>query len=122
MKLTNPTEAELEEAFAIYVAGWTKLNNGEWRSPAKAKAIEETGICTDELEYPPSFLNATTMLLWMEKLNGYEHYCDGLGAWHSHMVCFSWKGQLIQAADWTFPRAAAIALLRAHGVEVRFTR
>jgi hypothetical protein len=126
MKLTNPTDKELEEAFAIHVAGWTKLNNGEWRSPAKTKRIEKTGICTDDLEYPPSYATNTNAILPLLETHTWRG-CSYRSRSGSH---FSARVEVVDhefnlvvgESERSFPLAACVALLRAHGIEVEFTR
>jgi len=128
-KLVKPTDRELDEAVAQYVAGWRR-EYGEWRSPEKTAAIEQTGICTDDLEYPP-FYSTRVNVIWplLESHHWIAHSNGMTGSTHGYPHCSvkvkNSAGNWYEA-DWfsgdsiaqSFPRAICIALLRAHGVEV----
>jgi len=104
MKLTKPTDAQLNAAFAEKVCGWRRLPMDQivFEVPA-------TGACGT----PPDFVNsADAVLPWLMKY---------------HWEVFNYVGEnriaVYLEEQWdgeakTFPKAAVIALLRAHGVEV----
>lgn len=120
MKLINPTDQELNTAFAEKVAGWMKcerLGRMVWYDP-------EGGHVSSEIELPRFIESADAVLPCLDKV----------GMWKAERflpsdICI--KGQAYRvdvanrhACDFchadadTLPRAAVIALLRAYGVEV----
>lgn len=130
MKLLNPSDAELNAAFAEKVAGWRKQFNdgwlgeavGEGRNPHMDWFSPEDGFkySHHELQLPPFTASADAVLPWLEKLGFWAcQYSEGLVVISDdHMDCNS---ENMSSAE-TFPKAAVIALLRAHGVEVEFTQ
>lgn len=103
--LRNPTDAQLENAFAEHVAGFLSIRHG-YGYPNK----DATGV----VKVPPFTRSADAVLPWLEK--------------HDAIVTHS-----VKEADWrvvilggrcdsdkSFPRAAVICLLRANGVTVTF--
>ena len=116
MKLTNPSDDELDEAFAEHVAGWKKrmdyvaarpawdMGGGMWWANGSGNF---TKYADSVLPYLDKAANIKDGGYWRVVSNdlgvsveiNYEHY---------------------PVAD-TFPRACVIALLRANGVEVEFT-
>lgn len=115
MKLTNPTDDELNAAFAEKVAGYTMhLAPGcEWRRK----------------EIPHFTTSADAVLPWLEKF-GWKGTSSRWGATCMATVvvndceCTGAEYSAQQSYSHTqspFPRAAVIALLRAHNVEIEFT-
>jgi len=120
-KLVKPSDRELDEAVAQYVAGWRRVH-GEWRSPQKSDAIERTGICTDELEYPPFYSTRADAVLpllsvWRWETNWHPSYKTFLIVLKPS-IQHPKETTAVNSEAETFPRAACIALLRTHGVEV----
>lgn len=124
MKLTNPTDEQLNKAFAEKVAGW---------SPA----ITDKSCCYDGdgnhcywSDVPPFTQSADAVLPWLEKFDteiNYPCWRDIKGKpnhrvkfWHVSITNPDGSSERNANAQ-SFPRAAAIALLRAHGVEVEFS-
>lgn len=98
MKLTNPTDNELNEAFAKNVCKWTVER---WPSP--------------------DFVNcADAVLIWLDKT--YWQVQQTSKANKPLRVRIGSEQDSCFGESDTFPRAAVIALLRAHGVEVEFTQ
>jgi len=117
-KLVKPSDRELDEAVAEYVAGWRRVH-GEWRSPQKSDAIERTGICTDELEHPPFYsTRADAVLPLLEKMVWFYVETQNSSVWLVHVSTGNLSEDHYKARADTFPRAICLALLRAHGVEV----
>lgn len=130
MKLTNPTDDELNRAFAEYVAGWVRVPQEStegciaWTNPNNPYA--QNRVWFDGRQYSchgahdgwPSFCtSADAVLPWLEKegcaLNVYSHPGKG---YYTIVLCAP-TGD-IKSSGKTFARSAVIALLRAHGVEV----
>lgn len=133
MKLTNPTDEQLNTAFAEKVAGWSMK-----KTNPKDPVLGEEGevFCAPgdgwNMNIPTFTQSADTVLPWLEKPDwmwcrkshtlkkhgdyGYfEFWCYGPTKHQiGYHCCADEPGQ--------FPRAAVIALLRAHGVEVEFTQ
>lgn len=115
MKLTNPTDAELNAAFAEKVAGMEIVGLARmWiRSGSNGHA-----------PIPHFTTSADAVLPWLEKTAW-----DAAGGLNAEAVvrCDTRPQVHIRedkrfiAQAGTFPLAAVIALLRAHGVEVEFT-
>ena len=109
MKLTNPTDEQLIEAFAEKVCAWpetesTKLARLMGKSP-----------------YPPFTQSFDAVLPWLEKHEwSAERFTNGDG----NLVVVVRVGLLGIGGGWCdteLPRAAVIALLRAHDVAVEFS-
>lgn len=111
MKLLNPTDQELNEAFATQVCGWWKSesNAGErmWNSEGWSTSRDLPNF-TQSADAVLPFLG----LDWMVN-------ADRKGFVGVQYMAATDKTHYAQAD--TFPRAAVIALLRANGVEVEFT-
>lgn len=128
MRLVNPSDADLQEAFAVNVAKWTFItfptgacpNIKHWKdSGGKHVSIHMDGRWID---------SADAVLPWLEK-NGVVR-TDYVKA----SANYQWRVDIFEsiagaehapkgwANDAMFPRAAVIALLRAHGVEIEFTQ
>lgn len=111
MKLTNPTDDELNATFAEKVAGL--------RGPDDYRSRE----LWEKLKNTPFVTSADAVLPWLEKaewFNVSRPSNDGKGHFYCEVDLDS-KNEVeaIAYAD-TFPKAICIALLRAHGVEVEF--
>lgn len=131
MKLTNPTDPQLNEAFAVKVAGW-KFRNGEFdanyneTSPAGWYALG--GVFCGNIKFTES---AETVFRYLEEGRdaGRRVHCEmGFARWRIWIHDKQPSGLYLSAerppdgdAD-TFPRAAVIALLRVNGVQVEFTQ
>lgn len=114
MKLTNPTDDELNIAFAEKVAGMNPVNVEYHTAPWSEK--------------PRFTQSADAVLPWLEK----EILWDAQSCIAESQRAFRcWiriltkaageRSEYAEAREPTFPRAAVIALLRAHGVEIEFT-
>lgn len=116
MKLTNPTDEQLNAAFALNVAGWRFNAPFDWYPPSY------NSYC-DPLDAPESFTqSADAVLPWLNAPGWLWAACNDEIYSKKPFMVFVHRGQAEAAAsDTNFPRAAAIALLRAHGVEVEFT-
>jgi len=114
MKLINPTDNELDAAFAEHVAGWTHVYLGGpgyvWKHPRPS----DGELSIYPLERFTAYADA--VLPYLEKCRyittatfvpTQQKWCVGIG------------GDSGTAS--IFARAAVIALLRAHKVEVEFT-
>lgn len=142
MKITNPTDTELNEAFAEKVAGWRKKWNDGWLGEAVGEGRTqhwEWYSPEDEWKRPGSFLNiplfttsADAVLphakkfllsaLFSKRREFWNHLAElaitGRRDWVSaYPDCI---GLLIMHDE--LPRTIVIALLRAHGVEVEITK
>jgi hypothetical protein len=139
VKLANPTDRELNETFAREVAGW------KHRLATLDKPVERCGMRlpnsfghpidawwheTDENHRgvyagPPRFTqSADAVLPWLEKF-GWRGTSNRAGSTCAATISVldGVGTECIAQQDWThtqtpFPRAAVIALLRAHGIEV----
>lgn len=123
MKLTDPSDDALNEAFAEYVCG-LKVEVGEYRYSSYHGAIvgmgSGPGVASKD-EYGDSFCrvqdftsSANAVLPWLEKHAWIARSCsNGVHFTVDAGVCFE---------GFPFPKACVIALLRAHGVEIEFTR
>ena len=110
MKLINPTNTQLNVAFAEYIAKWpkTEINSAlHW-------GVDWFG---------PTYTNSADIILpWLEKLT-YGGTIMFLGHTPKWRVQICMRNDLNFEADAeSFARAAVIALLRAHGVEIEFTK
>ncbi len=113
MKLVNPTNDELNAAFAVHVCGWARIAE----AANVAFLVPETGA----IGTPPNFCGSVDASLgWLENRSKALNisYCDVQCLWTVEIVKYktSWKSEAN-----TLSKAAAIALLRAHGVEIEFT-
>jgi hypothetical protein len=130
MTLTNPTDQELNWAFAEKVCGYFQnpifKSNHSWCRKSSTGEI----VVLDGLGALPSFTtSADAVLPWLEKQyveTGLKNYWSHSPAQHFTSEPKIWqirafRGNLQGIAEsTTFPRACVIALLRAHGVEVNF--
>jgi len=121
MKLINPTDDELNFFFATKVAKWTK----EFL-PSKPDRIIY-GWKTEEgfpVGNQPYFTDSVDSVLpWLEKWGSADFQsarcllCEGSG-WLVDLL----GDEAFFHTDKSLPRAAVIALLRAHGLEIEFTQ
>jgi len=127
--LTNPTDDELNAAFAEKVAGALAVCDGMMRLP-DAKCGKQA--FESWKRYPEWATSADAVLPLLER--------DGWDWEHRFSTSWTAKKQTLESVtiwgpskefvarhdyvkgECTFPRAACIALLRAHGVEVVFTK
>lgn len=110
MKLINPTDLHLDAAFAEHVAGWMqceRLGRMVWYDPEGGHEIN-----------PPRFTESADLVLpALEKQRAWV--CEK--TWDSDEYTVRVSNPLaITARSISFAKAAVIALLRAHGVEVEF--
>jgi len=118
-KLNNPTDKELEEAFAEVVAGWTRVHLGGsdyvWKHPRPSDG--ELSI------YPlePFTTSFDAVLPWLDKTGRWEaDYIADVGP-NGQAYALRVRPQTDKSFAPTLARAAVLALLAAHGVEVIFT-
>jgi hypothetical protein len=115
MKLTNPTDAELNIAFAEHVCGW--LEGGFIGSSGKYWVNADSSYASDDLlRFTES---ADAVLPWLEKRLSWSRDSDGTVWVELHTQPATFYG--CEFDDLPFPKAAVIALLRAHGVKVELT-
>lgn len=130
MKLTNPTDQELDAAFAVHVAGWNPVCHCGDRMDMH-RHDEHAPVQMDE-PIPNFTRSFDAVLPWLEK-QGWKGTSNRHGATCVATVTVlggkeGWDGTEHTATqDYThtqspLPRAAIIALLRANGHEVEFTR
>lgn len=126
MKLVNPTDEQLNAAFAEKVAGWTRYEplKGEKRTvicrlcgPERGQTMlvwkdGSPGGC-----YPNWAKSADAVLPWLEKCGHWQAHSSSKGI----HIFVEYPDRHNRSDDQSFPRAAVIALLRANGVEVEFT-
>lgn len=116
MTLTNPTDDQLNAAFAEKVAGWTL----SWDEDSGGNRYEEWWNGLEGPLDPIFTTSADAVLPFLEKRARAITitYCDVTVQWTVEIIGFktAWK-----ASSETLPRAIVYALLRAHGVEVNFT-
>lgn len=126
MKLTNPTDDQLNAAFAEKVAGW--INQGKAKG---VPALNNRWVLPDRslVEGPLQFMrSADAVLPWLSKQILWDAQ-DCAAQSQLNFRCWiriltkaaGERSEYAEAREATFPRAAVIALLRAHGVEVEFT-
>lgn len=118
MKLTNPTDGELNAAFAEGVAGWTRTNDGFWRSPDMAVG-DDPKLFVD-VQFIASF---DAVLPWLLKTAWFNVSRSKERGAHCEIdACHDASSRCFLAESESVPRACVIALLRAHGVEIEFTK
>jgi hypothetical protein len=128
VKLVNPTDDQLNAAFAEKVAGY--FSNPVFKPQHSWCRKSPTGeiVVLDGLGALPPFTRSMDAVLpWLEQCLSAR--CENLiGGWNVK-ICY--RGELTpsnplghcysEAMNRVLPRAAVIALLRAHGVEVELT-
>lgn len=114
-KLTNPTDDELNEAFAWRVAGWREGELGDCRV-----WFDKTNAYVCDISDAPNFTRSMDAVLpYLEKLPIWDITWDGKRA--TCGVSLDAYTFYYEATAETPAKATVIALLRAHGVEVEFT-
>lgn len=111
--LTNPTDDELNEAFALHVCKWTLLTVDDMSGERVYQKPSGTHVVVDHHGFIGSM---DAVLPWLEKHRELDfkialYQYDG---WHWNVD----GGENCHADSWTLPRACVLALLKAHGVEV----
>lgn len=139
MKLLNPTNEELDLAFATNIAGWTSRMEGCalcWYN-AEGKFV---GGRNDGQRFSgiPKFTQSADLVLpWLEKRyieteikswwdSPAQHFNESTRQGHrvfepNGVWTVRVPGNNAMAEDKSFARAAVIALLRANGIEVEFS-
>lgn len=136
MKLINPTDDELSSTFAVAIAGWLVSNGGPVGVGPYTWYAEEDGV-TVERPKPNFARSADAVLPWLEKRyieteikswwdSPAQHYNESSRQGHrvfepNGVWTIRIPGSNAMAEDKSFAKAACIALLRAHGVEIEFT-
>jgi len=114
MKLTNPSNDELNAALAEKVAGWKACS-----SHTMLASCPNMEFGYDEnVAIPPFTQSADAVLPWLEKSDRWWTYESAANL----MTLWTGGDEEDVEAEGPFARAAVIALLRAHGVEVEFTQ
>lgn len=122
MKLIDPTDDELNAAFAEKVAGWKRLDCCLWDvgydigNPWCRKRSDGVWI-SNHAKWTRS---ADAVLPWLEK-RGYSIIYRG-GMYDVRVYDDDGDNEAGRAYENCLPRAAVIALLRAHGIEVEFIK
>lgn len=130
MKLVDPSATLLLESFAEHVAKWKRADGG---CPCGEEACGSWMLPDGTYEYIPDWLGSMNAVLpWLEKYAWGVRSCGMTGSTHGYPHCMFWvimDGQEYQgnvfhgdSITMSLPRAAVICLLRAHGVEVEFTK
>lgn len=113
MKLTDPTDEELNAAFAEHVAGFTQM---EIRT-GRVEGYNEHGLWLPV----PSYLSVNAVLPWLAK-----EKCATIGYhnWPGTNVAVGWHVKVDNMGNGTddpsFARAIMVELLKMRGVEVGF--
>lgn len=122
-RLINPADAQLNAAFAEHVAGWSygKEAIDVWTDPDGMMH----GVGWGQPDpFPPFTQSADAVLPWLEKMPQVE-IClkpdNWVRVYSSHFASSAPPVIAGEAISESFAKAAVIALLRAHGVEVEFT-
>lgn len=135
MKMINPSDIQLNEAFAEKIAGWMYWQSkhghfhiiapdgGElepaygWPEFDSSTGTKIERKWTDGLELPDYVGSADAVLPWLEKAgNGMVRFCPDVSGGSRWIVNI---GDAHGACD-SFAKASTIALLRSHGVEIEF--
>ncbi len=141
MKLTNPTDEQLNASILETLAGWEKHgpNKGEKKrvlyrlfepqeSPRKRMLGRVLIAWSDGLfggDFPKFTQSFDLILPWLDKRGGHIEIRKSLGGgWTVKVYHEMIDGLVVAHPEWTesLPRAIVIALLRAKGVEVEFTK
>lgn len=132
MTLTDPSDGELQEAFAIHVAKWSfhTLPNSAYPTIKHWKNARGDGV---SIHFEGRWLtSADAVLPWLEKWHDFNEQLRDVEI--RRRVFKDWIVILMtrqdHGEDWKdagegtgeLPRAAVIALLPAHGVRVVFTK
>lgn len=137
MKLTNPTDWQLNSNFAVEVAGWSWKIEGDncvcwYNEDGCFMGGRNDGEPWDGI---PKFTQSADLVLpWLEKWHDSGRGPVLMGTIHS--AAMQRTGWMVQVRDadlsknaprdfeiisWSLPYAAVVALLNAHGVEIEFT-
>ncbi len=123
--LTNPTEDEINAAVAEYVAGWKcEMINGAWSGDPDSSApvwTSPSGQVSTAYFIPAFTRSADAVLPLLEKWPGEWTKTGRMWIELSTYNDEDGPGTVEATAD-TFPLAACIALLRANGITVEFTK
>jgi len=109
MKLINPTDDELNAAFAVAVAGYVQREGG-WEIPPMRVIWTEPLDFTRSMDAVLPWLNAPG---WLWHISNDEIHTD-----KPFTACVHRGLAEASASDTNAPLACVIALLRANGVEV----
>lgn len=119
MKMINPSDRRLEEAFARHVAKWRKRENEddeeitEWYD--KKNKLVSHG---DKFGNLPNWIGSVNAVMpWLDKNLVFIQKEDG--QWSVGVDAWT---TIHYGKSRSLPRAAVIALLRAEGVEVEFRK
>ena len=126
MTLTDPTDEQLNAAFAEKVAGWTCKTFPNGVCPSLKHWSDEFGN-TVSINWPKYHwaTSADAVLPWLEKCYHVDVSWLINRAEHGDQWCVKirQKDGIVHRGDSnSFAIAATIALLRAHGVTVNFTK
>jgi hypothetical protein len=128
MKLINPTDDELNAAFAEKVAGWKLNAAGPSAFGTNLNPYWEDEKGRSQFDGPWFAYSADAVLPWLEKLGSSWHCShvkeEARGDYFEFYLGYIKDGKypVFVVHESSFPRAAVIALLRAHGVEIEFTK
>ncbi len=133
MKLTNPTDEQLNAAFAEKVAGWKRTgrrdNTGEIWTNAEGVDLFDFSADLKSALQPDDFgfcTDANAVLTWLERHYLTAKYWTGQAGerpvWRIGVERAKSYQKSGQHTDMSFARAAVVAMLRSHGVEVEFTK
>lgn len=119
MKLINPSDDELNAAFAEKVAGWFIHPDCGRLCPPNLPPAFNLGALPGVPAFTRSF---DAVLPWLEKDGAWAmDWCPIISNRDAaYKVWIRKKG--VEALGPSLPRAAVLALLRARGVEVEFTK
>lgn len=130
MKLTNPTDDQLDAAFAEKVAGWTVIRQSilggqyisRWCPPNTPDAFNLLALDTKPPRFTQSF---DAVLPWLEKspFDVVQTYSNTCCVWTVRLQGrFTSNKEFVGKSEEGPAKAAVIALLRSHGVEIEFTQ
>lgn len=129
MKLTNPTDQELNEAFALHVAKWTFSLVENPSRPGARWWSDENGSLVDTLSDPDFNIfttSADAVLPWLEKWReddpDYRACTMSLssdGCYHVELRGFDEPNQYAKHA--ILAKVIVAVLLRANGAEIELT-
>jgi hypothetical protein len=119
--MKNPTDEELNAVFAEKVAGWTR-----YAIPGVRDIWHNGMLSKDSFQFrmgePPRFTTSFDAVLpYLEQFDGHTNGPDisfQQGQWEVVLNGCTTRDRAVHG--W-LPKAAVIALLRAHGVTVEFT-
>lgn len=124
MKLINPTLEQLNEAFAVHVAG-LQVGYGEVLTIEPDKNGESSIV--DHQPIPRFTESADAVLPWLDKDDWKcDRYLSNAVDYHVVRIPRPLLGMGLRqyhesTEERSFAKAAVIALLRAHNVEIEFT-